>query len=249
MNPVTTFQINKWHAFSAWQDALLRVFFACVILAAGSKIQAQRVGHFVQWTAGDSGAATFDTTRFGKPVAAGATLIVLAHWNDQDVIATITDSGGDKFEPLVGPLNTGPTERIQAWYAKNAHGAQELSVTIHFSKKTRSFSVINALEYKGLDRKAPLLGVISATGSGTTQSSGSLSIQDKSNCLLIGLFGYSKYALPYQAGEGFTENAYEASTMMEEADCGSLKRPAAAATSSNPADWAAIGAAFRTNPR
>ncbi len=220
---------------------------SCVFLVLGEHASAQAAtAHYVQWTAGDSGAATFDTTRFGKPVASGNTVLVLAHWNDQDVTATITDSAGDKFEALVTPLDAGPTERFQAWYSKNVHGATELTVTIHFSKKTRSFSVIDALEYAGFDRKEPLLGTIFATGNGTAQDSGTLSLNDKSNCLFIGLFGYSKYALPYQAGEGFTEKAYEASTMIEEANCSILKRPAATATSSNPANWAAIGAAFRT---
>ena len=227
-------------------SAALSCGVICMILTAGVRLHGQTAGHYVQWTAGDSGAATFDTTRFGKPVSAGNTVLVLAHWNDQDVTATITDSAGDTYIPLAAPMDAGPTERFQAWYAKNVRGAVELTVTIHFSKKTRSFSVIDAMEYAGLDKKEPLLGTVSATGSGTTQSSGQMDLRDKSNCLFIGLFGYSKYALPYQAGEGFTEKAYEASTMIEDAACSSLKKSAATATSSNPADWAAVGVAFRT---
>ena len=201
--------------------------------------------HFMQWTAGDSGAATFDTTRFGKPVVSGNMILVLAHWNDQDITATITDSRSNKYLPLVQPLNAGRTERFQAWYARNVKGGAEVSVTINFSKKTRSFSVIDAIEYAGLDKASPLIAAVSAVGSGNTQSSGPIAATGAQGCLLIGLFGYSNYALPYKAGQDFTMRAYEASTMIEDSDCSAGGVDTAIAISSNAADWAAIGAAFR----
>lgn len=221
----------------------------CLFLANGTLSHAQAptlTANFVGWTAGDAGAATFDTTRFGHPVPSGHVIVVLAHWNDQTVSASVSDSRGNKYLPLSEPLNAGPTDRIQAWYAKNLRAGTDLSVTIHFSQKTRSFSVVDAIELAGLDQAEPLIQSRAATGNGTNQNSGSLTLNSVSNCLMIGLFGYSKYALPYKAGEGFLMNAYEASTIVEQAPCSAIAGHAATATSSSAADWVAIAAAFRT---
>ena len=74
--------------------------------------------------------------------------------------------------PIGGPVNAGTSARFEVWYAKNITGAASAGITVTYSGKTTSFSLIDAIEYSGLDASAPLDVFASATGTGTFQDSG-----------------------------------------------------------------------------
>ena len=204
---------------------------------------------FVQWTAGDGGATTIETTRFADNVTPGNLILIFAHWDNQAVTATITDQLGNTYRPIFPPTNAGIKDRFQVWYAKNVAGGVSLSITIHFSSATTSFSVLDAMEYSGIDRNSPLDGFTSNTGIGTSQSSGSITVANPNSEIVIGLFGYSSYALPYTAGPGFTLRNYDASTILEDQAAVLAGTYTATATSHNSANWAAFAMGFRNAPQ
>lgn len=202
-------------------------------------------GKFVQWTAGDSGASSSETT-YLKSVTTGNLMLVFSHWDNQTLTASVSDSVGNRYVPIGGPVNAGRTARFQAWYAKNIRSGPLLGITVTYSGKTTSFSVVDAMEYSGLDKSAPLDVFASASGSGTSQDSGASPTTTVSNGTIIGLFGYSTYASPYRAGAGFTFRQGEASTMLEDRSVTATGSYTATATSCNPADWAAFVIGFKS---
>jgi hypothetical protein len=198
----------------------------------------------VGWTAGDSGAATSSTT-YAENVTTGDLMLVFSHWDNQTLTASISDSMGNVYVPIGGPVNAGSSARFQAWYAKNIQGGAELAITVTYSGQTTSFSLVDAAEYSGLDTSAPLDVFASASGSGTSQSSGPSPMTTVSNETIVGLFGYSTYALPYTAGAGFTLRQYDGSSMLEDQSVTATGSYTATATSSDPADWAAFVICFK----
>ena len=204
--------------------------------------------HIVQWSTGDSGAAREQITYLPNPVVSGNLILAFAHWDDQHVTAALSDQKGNTYEPLGPPLNVGANERFQVWIAQNVRGGAALHVTIAFSAVPTSYSVLDVMEFGGLDRKHPLAASITATGMGDTQSSGPLAFDDPAVDCVVGLFGYESHALPYSPGEGFTFRQYEATTFVEDRSVAAPGPVTATAKSHNATNWAAFALAFRRAP-
>jgi hypothetical protein len=217
-----------------------------VPIAAPAQGQAPKsiTGQLVQWTSGDNGPATFETT-YLESVTRGNLMLVFSHWDNQALTAAVTDNLGNKYVPIGGPVNTGRTARFQPWYAKNIRGGRQLAITVTYSGKTTHFSLVDAIEYSGLDRSAPLDVFASAAGKGTSQDSGRAPTTTARSETIIGLFGYSTYALPYKAGAGFTLRGYDASTMVEDRSVIARGSYNATATSSHSDSWAAFMIGFK----
>jgi hypothetical protein len=203
-------------------------------------------GQFVQFTAGDSGAASSSTTYTNYNVTSGDLILVFSHWDNQALTASVTDNAGNTYVPIGGPVNAGTASRFQAWYAKNVSGGRSLGVTVTYSGTTTSISLIDVAEYAGLDTSAPLDVFASATGDGTFQSSGPSPLTTASNETIIGLFGYAEYASPYAAGAGFTLRGYDASSMLQDESVTTTGSYTATATSSDAAYWAAFVIGFKS---
>lgn len=205
----------------------------------------QTKAQFVQWTAGDGGAATSEKTYLPNAVTTGNLILVFSHWDNQSATATVTDQLGNTYLPIFPPTNSGPNDRFQAWYAKNIIGGGQLSITIKFSGMTNSISLLDAAEYSGLDPNTPLDSFASATGNGLSQSSGSISVLSANSDTVIGFFGYSGYALPYTAGAGFIMRGFDATSMLEDLPATTSGTYTATATSQNSAYWAAFIISFK----
>ncbi len=210
-----------------------------VVSAPPSSVQ------FLQWTAGDGGANTQETTSLPNIVTTGNLILVFAHWDNQAVTATVSDQVGNTYLPIFPATNSGASDRFQVWYAKNVTGGVALAITIAFSGTTSSYSVLDAMEYSGLDKTSPLDAVASATGSGMAQSSRSIFVPNANSEIVIGIFGYAGYALPYTAGAGFTMRGYDASTMVEDQNAVLAGTYTATANSQSPSNWAAFVMAFK----
>lgn len=213
---------------------------ASITVAATSQ-----VGKVVQWASGDGGATTEQITYQNENTATGNLILVFAHWDNQAVSATVTDQLGNTYIPIFPPTNSGATAVYQVWYAKNVKGGVPLQVMITFTGKTLSFSLVDVIEYSGLDPSAPLDVFASATGTGTSPNSGKMASTNWKSETIIGLFGFSGYALPYSAGTGFTFEAYDASSMLEDQGVSSLGLYGATATSADSADWGAFVMGFK----
>jgi hypothetical protein len=202
-------------------------------------------GQFVQWTSGDSGSASSSTTYQDRKATSGNLILVFSHWDNQALSAAVTDKLGNAYASMGGPVNAGTTARFEAWYTKNIRGGVPLAVTVTYSGKTTSFSLVDAIEYSGLDRSAPLDVFASAAGSGTSQDSGPSPTTRERNETLVGLIGYSVYSSPYTAGVGFLMRGYDASSMLEDRSVAEIGSYHATATSSRPDSWAAFVIGFK----
>ena len=202
------------------------------------------IGQFVQWASGDSGAAQVHTTYMDKAVANGDLILVLSHWDNQTLTATLSDNGGNTYYPISGPINVGSVGRFQAWYAKNVVGGL-LGVTVTYSGTTSSISLIDAIEYSGLDTTSPLDVFASAFGSGLFQNSGAAPATTASNDTVIGLFGYYGPSTPYNAGAGFTMRNYDATSMLEDESVSANGSYSATGTSAVTTPWVAYVICFK----
>jgi hypothetical protein len=200
---------------------------------------------FVQSCAGDGGATIRETTYMPNAATTGNLILVFAHWDNQAATATVSDQLKNTYVPIFPPTNAGSSARFQVWYAKNVTGGAQLAVTITFSQTTASFSVINAIEYSGIDTTNPLDGTNSATGAGLYQNSGSITVPNANSEIVIGMFGYDGYALTYKAGYGYTIRSYEASTISEDQPAVVAGTYSATASSNKSANWAAFVMAFK----
>jgi hypothetical protein len=202
-------------------------------------------GQFIQWTSGDSGSASISTTYQNQRAGNGNLILAFSHWDNQKLTAEVSDNAGNKYVSVSGPLNAGPTDRFQLWYARNIKGGVPLAVTVKYSGTTTSFSLVDVAEYAGLDRAAPLDAFASATGTGSFQDSGPTRFTTSPNETVVGFFGFSRYALPYKAGPGFTSQAYDGSSFMEDRSVAALGSYRATAMSNRPDSWAAFVTCFK----
>jgi hypothetical protein len=157
----------------------------------------------------------------------------------------VTDQLGNIYLPVFPPTNVGATDRFQVWYAKNIVGGAPIAATVRYSGTTSSFSVIDVMEYSGLDPLNPLDVFTSATGSGQSQNTGNMPMTTASNELIVGLFGFAGFASPYTAGPGFSFRNYDASTVLEDRLVTVPGIYNATVSSSVPTSYAAFAMGFR----
>ena len=198
---------------------------------------------FVTFTAGDAGSSVSSTTYLNN-VQTGDLIIIFSHWDNQAITASASDSMGNVYTPISGPITVGSVGRFQAWYGKNVQGGA-IGFTVTYSGKTTSLSVIDVAEYSGLDKTAPLDTYATAIGSGTTASIGPTPTSGSAPDTLVGLFGFDGYASPYTAGTGFTFRDYDASTFIEDEQITSIGSYTATATAQAPFAWAGYAVLFK----
>ena len=218
---------------------------------------APSTGRLVQWTSGDSGSATSETTYLGSSVAAGDLLLVLSHWDNPAALASATDNAGNTYVPIGGPIYKGPDAVVEAWYAKNVNGGPGLGVTVTYSAQTWTISDVDASEYSGLDTAAPLDVFAGQSGAGVTPpvnlggsgeiNSGPSATTTASYETIVGLIG-TAYDAPFTAGAGFTLEDANASTVLEDRSVnakGSYNATAMAGSWTTGDSWAAIVVGFK----
>jgi hypothetical protein len=179
-------------------------------------------------------------------VTTGDLILVFSHWDNQALTASVTDTLGNTYFPIGGPVSTGATARFQAWYAKNVIGGAAPGITVTYSGTTISFSVVDAMEWSGLNQTAPLDVFATATGSGVSANSGFAAPTTAAYETLMGLVGFSTYASPYAAGGSYTFRGYDASTFWEDMSVTSAGSYNATATSSASTTWAAWVIGFKS---
>ena len=115
---------------------------------------------------------------------AGDTNILAIGWNNATSnITSVTNSAGNTYQ-LAVPTARGTGMSQAIYYAKNikAAAAGTNTVTVTFSAST-PFVDIRALEYSGLDLVNPFDVGISASGSGTSANSGTVTTTAAASCL------------------------------------------------------------------
>ncbi len=200
-------------------------------------------GKLVQFSTGDDGVTTVAHGVLGAPMTAGNMLLVFSHWDNQSITATVSDSEGDTFTPITGPINQG-TQRFQIWYAKNIAGGTATTITVTYSAQTTKFSLVDVAEYSGLDKNSPLGTFTHATGTGSSLDSGSITVPSANSQTIIGIFGDDAYVSPFTSGTGFTQDGFDASTMYESKGATSAGSYNATATSQGSANWIAFVMSF-----
>ncbi len=221
------------------------------VVSGSTILYVTSLGAYVQGAVGDSGGATSQTTTTTNPVVTGNLILVFAHWDSASPIATvaISDSSLNSYTAVfANPIKTNTTHYFQVWYAKNITGGSQLQVKISFSSSTANYSTLDVMEYSGLDKVTPIDGTISATGTGTTESSGNITVPNPNSEIVVGMFGYpSSGANPYSAGSGFTARPANTSgtTFVEDEAALNAGTYAATATSGNSSTWAAIAVGLR----
>jgi len=206
----------------------------------------------VQGAGSDAGAGkTISNTFFSSPVTANDLLLVFAHWDaalGPPTTASISDSAGDTFTSIDGPVSiteTDDQELFEVWYAKKTLGGGE-TMTLTLSGASVDISLIEVIEYSGLDNTAPLDVHAFATGlNSTSLSSGASPTTTATNDTIIGVFGDVQPSSPYTAGPGFTQVFYDSTSMIEQMPVASKSSYTATATSESAHDWAAFVIAFK----
>jgi hypothetical protein len=201
-------------------------------------------GYLVQFATGDDGPTSAATSYLGAPMTAGNMLLVFSHWDDHTITATVSDSEGDTFTPIVGPIDQG-SERFEIWYAKDIVGGTPTGIKVTYSGTTTKYSLVDVAEYGGLDKTAPFVTSAHAVGAGTDLDSGSITVPSANSETIIGIFGDDAYVNPFTPGTNFTMDGFDASTMYERQGAATAGSYNATATSEGTANWIAVVMAFK----
>jgi uncharacterized protein YuzB (UPF0349 family) len=158
---------------------------------------------FVQANSGPSTIQSSNTSvavAYSKAQTAGNLNIVAVGWGDTiSAISSVTDSKGNTYTRAVGPTsNTGLQQAI--YYAKNI-AAGTNTVTVKFNQAA-AYPDARILEYSGLNTTSPLDVTASATGNGTSASSGAATTTS-ANELIFGA-GTTTGTAFTAPGSGFT---------------------------------------------
>ena len=215
-------------------------------ISGSTALTAMSIGQFVQRTSGNAGAARSSTILQSQSATAGNLILVFSHWDTQTVTASVTDNAGNTYTAIGTPLNVGTTDRLEAWYAKNIKGGIALAITVTYSALTGTTSQVDAIEYSGLNKSAPLDVHATATGYGASLDSGPSPSTTAEDEFIVGLFGSTSSAAPYAAGSGFTLRGYSATSMEEDQPVGAIGSYHATSTASAEAAWGAFVIGFKS---
>ncbi|HZF16033.1 MAG TPA: fibronectin type III domain-containing protein, partial [Steroidobacteraceae bacterium] len=144
---------------------------------------------FVQdnFLAPGSASRTTVTVPYTTAQSVGNLNVVVVAWNDGTTnVQTVTDTRGNTYRLAVGPTRVSGTASLAIYYASNitAAAANANSVTVTFNQAT-VYPDIRIAEYSGVATTNPLDVVSSATATGTTANSGSVTTTG-ANDLLVG---------------------------------------------------------------
>jgi fibronectin type 3 domain-containing protein len=139
----------------------------------------------------ETGAATaVVNVTYGSAQNAGDLNVVVLAWADSTpTVQSVTDSMGNTYVAAGSATTDSGVGAQQIYYAKNIKSAAANSntVTITFSTAI-SDSDIRIVEYSGIDPVNAYDGGVGASGTGTAQSSGSLTTTNANDLLVAGNF-------------------------------------------------------------
>ena len=179
------------------------------------------------------------STTFNSSTQPGNTIVVYVIWSNAGSVA-LTDSCGNAFASVSGPLSWGGGYSAQIFYATNIVGGTD-TVTAAFRTSVTSFGVIYVHEYAGISAVSPIDVTSSASGSSATLNSGA-AITTSANDLIFGA-GVSDN-LVTAAGSGFISRDIAYGNITEDRIANSIGSYPATATHSGKL-WGMQMVAFR----
>jgi hypothetical protein len=207
-------------------------------------------GVVVQQASGDCGACTGETTFFNNPsyVLPGNLILIFSHWDGAGITATASDNAGNTYTALGPATNIGSNNYIQAWYAVDSIGHFPYAFTVNYSGPTASISLVDAVEYSGLDTTAPVDSgtYVASTGIGTALTTGPSGTTTFDNETIVGMFATTGGGGFRTTGPGFTVDAIDATSLIEDENVSILgSSTTATATVYMPTNWGAVIVGFK----
>lgn len=132
------------------------------------------------------GSASVITATFtGAQTAGDLNIVVIGRNNSTSLVATVTDSKGNTYNNIGGPVGTNLRQTI-AW-AKNISAATAGSNTVTVTLDSPApFPDVRILEYSGIDTVSPLDTGASAAGSAAGAASSGPALMTNANDLIFG---------------------------------------------------------------
>src|SRR5262249_21946773 len=186
------------------------VFLALMVLAALAQSSAHAAIGFVQGKgAAPGGMQNSVSATFGSAQTVGnLNVVVIGYSNGTRRVQSVTDTRGNTYVLAAGPTVNSAAQSI--YYARNILGAAANANTVTVKLDgTSNYVDLRIAEYRGVGTSAPLDKVASATGIGTTASSG-FATTTYTNELLIGA-GYSGATIT-GPGAGYTRRVTTVNT-------------------------------------
>jgi chitodextrinase len=151
---------------------------AHVVHAAVPRVFVQR--KYFQVTSGNS-----VSLLFRRPNTAGNLIVAYVVWDNNDAVS-LADSRGNTYASAIGPTPSGAgAVNAQIFYAKDIAGGTN-TVTANFATAITSRGALYVVEYKGMDRIAPLDVAVAAAGSSSSMDSGFLTTATSNDLLFMG---------------------------------------------------------------
>ena len=174
-------------------------------------------------------------------------ILVFSHWDSTAVTASVSDNGGNAYTALGPAVNIGSNNWVQAWYAKNITGTPS-GFSATYSAKTTSISLVDVVEYSGLDTSAPLdVATYKATaGTGAAMTSTTPGTSTSSYELIVGMFGVAGYGgYPHDGGHRLHAVAGRRHQLIEDMNVAATGSYTATATAANSISWGGIVVGFK----
>ncbi len=194
---------------------------------------------FIQVNNNEIASGTKTSVVFNASTQAGNTIVVYVIWDNAGSVA-LTDSNGNAFVNVGGPLSWGSGYSAQIFYATNIVGGTD-TVTAAFRTSVTSFGVIYVHEYAGINTLNPVDVTASASGSSTALNSGTATTTS-ANDLIFGA-GVSDNMVT-AAGSGFISRDMAYGNITEDRIAEAIGSYAATATH-NGKMWGMQMVAFR----
>jgi chitodextrinase len=203
--PATTATDTGLTALTAYAYTVVAFDYANNASAASAALNVTTAGPgptFVQqsYAAPQSPQSVVSTT-YASGQTAGDTNIVAIGWNDTSAsITSVSDSAGNVYQPALATFRgNGMSQAI--YYAANiaAAAAGSNQVTVHFDQAA-VFVDLRITEYAGLRQSAPFQAGVSASGVGSSASTGPLAAASNALLFAAGMTG-ATFSAP---GAGYT---------------------------------------------
>ncbi len=216
-----------------------------LLVAAAVWERADAAITYVQGTYQNPDSSGLVTVTYASAQGAGDLNVVVVGWNDStSTVSSITDSAGNTYVSAVGPTTNAGNATQRIYYAKNiasaAAGGNTVSVTF---STTVAYPDVRILEYSGLDPTNPLDVGIGASGTGTTQNSGSLTTTSANDLLVASNYVADSTTA---SGSGYTQRFITSGGELVEDQVVSATGSYSATSTQGGADWWVMQlAAFR----
>jgi hypothetical protein len=234
-------------------------------MKAGPVVNSAHV-HAQTATAGGGGGAccVFVSERYGENIsgtvlttlatassmnlAAGNLVVVFCRVSQTATTITVSDTAGNTYTSITSETYGGPTDRIQAFYAKNTTANAANIVSCNYSPGVQ-YVAVDALQYSGASTSSPLDQF--ATGSSDSFSPGTNGQTNNvtttvANEVLVAGINIGLGGNIYTQGTGYTLRSTNPSTDASEDDIVTTTQTSHATISwNNGAQWAMILATFK----